>query len=67
MSFTPVQLDFNSHLTGERRSTEITNDNSSNIDCKFAFDLIVSGAAVEDWSINVSDQIFLYIPCVNLR
>ena len=30
VSFSQVQLEFNSHQTGERRSTEIANDNSSN-------------------------------------
>ena len=28
LSFTRVQLEFNSHLTGDPRSTEITDDNS---------------------------------------
>ena len=29
LSFTGVQLEFNSHLTGNPRSTEITDDNST--------------------------------------
>ena len=30
-------LEFNSHLTGERRSTEMANDNSSSIDKQYNY------------------------------